>query len=118
MPFLRTKRLAYVFCSLFRTNSDESWAGPGNEAMCFVELCLVCTPFNSTKTLFSYNMRHNGLHDRTRQLDAIIEMELSHIWPYLHVSTPKMAPTLESGYINVITKFLSPYTQMVHFGGI
>ena len=64
------------------------------------------------------DMRHNGLHYRTRKLDAIIEMELSHIWPYLHVSTPKMAPRLESGCISVIIKFLSPYTQMAHFGGI
>ena len=111
LPSLRDKKVT-GFLVLYHLGSRQC------SSLIFHPIALVCTPFNSTKTLFSYDMHHNGLHDRTRKLDAIIETELSHIWLYLNISTPKMAPTLESGYISVIIKFLSPYTQMAHFGGI
>ena len=44
------------------------------------------TPFNSTKTLFSYGVRYNELRGRVRKLDTIKEMGKSHIWPYLRAT--------------------------------
>ena len=58
LPSLRNKKVT-GFLVLYRMGSRQ------RSSLIFHPITLVCTPLNSTKTLFSYNMHHNGLHDRT-----------------------------------------------------
>ena len=63
-------------------------------------------------TINRYYEYHNGLHDRTWKLDAIIETELSHNYMAI-LKYPKMVPALESGCIIVIITFL--IRKWLHF---
>ena len=55
------------FLVLYRLGSRQ------DSSLIFCPIALVFIPLNSAKTLFSYGMRYNELHGRTRKLDALKE---------------------------------------------
>ena len=79
LPSLRNEEVAsfLVKCRLY------SWP---RSLLIFCLMALVFTPFNSTKTLFSYGVCYNELRSRMRKLDTIKETGKSHIWPYFRAT--------------------------------
>ena len=72
-----------------------------DSSLIFCPIALIFTPFNSTKTLFSYSMHYNKLHGRTRKLGTIKETGKTRIWPYLRATKWRWDWTLD-----VLSQFL------------